>query len=121
MPLLSDEDSARMKAELEALGTLLDSIQSYNSYGKLKAFKFTEEELNSAFKAWPYCDLVDKLKEKAEKFERLVGYLYTAQSYVVEAEKPLFDDMKAAVDSLPIVVASTKIRTSKNMKRCSIH
>lgn len=108
VPLLSDEAAANMKIELDALATMLDSIQSYNSYGKLKAFKFTEEELNAAFKAWPYCDQVDKLKEKAEKFDRLVGYLYTAQSYVVEAEKPLYDEMKAAIDSLPAVVASSK-------------
>ncbi|MDX1908005.1 MAG: DUF6079 family protein [Bacteroidia bacterium] len=107
VPLLSEEDSANMKTELVALATLLDSIQSYNSYGKLKAFKFTGEELNAAFNAYLYCDRVDKLKEKAEKFERLVGYLYTAQSYVVQEEKPLFDDMKAAIDRLSAVVAST--------------
>lgn len=106
VPLLSDDDSAKMKTDLEALGTLLDSIQSYNSYGKLKAFKFTEDELTKAFKAYPYCDLVDKLKEKAEKFERMVGYLYTALSYVVEAEKPLFDEMKSAIDKLPQIVTS---------------
>jgi hypothetical protein len=106
VPLLSDEDSAKMKTELDALGTMLDSIQSYNSYGKLKAFKFLEDELNEAFKAWPNCDLVDKLKEKAEKFEQLVGYLYTAQSYVVEAEKPLYDDIKTAIEKLPQVVVS---------------
>lgn len=108
VPLLSDEDSIKMKTELEALGTMLDAIQSYNSYGKLKAFKFSEEELIAVFKAYPYCDLVDKLKDKAEKFERLVGYLYTAQSYVVQEEKPLFDDIKSAIDSLPAVVSSTK-------------
>lgn len=106
VPLLSEEDSARMKTELETLATLLDSIQSYNSYGKLKAFKFTEDELNAAFKAWPYCDLVDKLKDKAEKFEQLVGYLYSALSYVVEAEKPLYDEIKSAIEKLPQVVIS---------------
>lgn len=108
IPLLSEEDSDKMKIELEALGSTLDSIQSYNSYGKLKAFKFTEDELTVAFKAYPYCSLVDKLNDKAKKFERLVGYLYTAQSYVVQEEKPLFDDIKTAIDSLPTVVASTK-------------
>ncbi|HUZ60111.1 MAG TPA: DUF6079 family protein [Hanamia sp.] len=108
VPLLSDDDSAKMKTELETLGAMLDSVQSYNSYGKLKAFKFTEDELTGTFKAYPYCDLVDKLKDKAEKFERLVGYLYTAQSYVVQEEKPLFDDIKSAIDSLPAVVASSK-------------
>lgn len=105
--LLQDEEISTMKSELEALGNMLDSIQSYNSYGKLKAFKITEEELNSSFKAMPFCERIDKLKEKAEKFERLVGYLYTAQSYVVEAEKPLFEDMKAAIDNLSVVLAST--------------
>jgi hypothetical protein len=108
VPLLSEEDSANMKSQLELLSGILDSIQSYNSYGKLKAFKFTEDELTAAFKAYPYCDLVDKLKDKAEKFERLVGYLYSAQSYVVQEEKPLYDDIKANIESLPAVVASEK-------------
>ena len=106
--LLSDADSASMKTELEALGNMLDGIQSYNSYGKLKAFKFTEQELTTIFKAWPHCDLVDKLQAKAEKFEKMIGYLYTAQSYVVEQEKPLFDEMKTAIDQLPEVLASNK-------------
>jgi hypothetical protein len=106
--LLSDADSASMKTELEALGNMLDGIQSYNSYGKLKAFKFTEQELTTTFKAWPHCDLVDKLQAKAEKFEKMIGYLYTAQSYVVEQEKPLFDEMKTAIDQLPEVLASNK-------------
>ncbi|MBT1707294.1 hypothetical protein KK062_03630 [Fulvivirgaceae bacterium PWU5] len=108
VPLLSEEDNGKMKTELDTLGSMLDNIQAYNSYGKLKAFKFTEDELLAAFKAYQYCDLIDKLKDKAEKFERLVGYLYTAQSYVVQEEKPLFDDIKEAIDSLPMVVSSSK-------------
>ncbi len=108
VPLLSDEECLKMKAELEALATIVDSIQSYNTYGKLKSFRFTESELTEAFKAYTYCGQVDKLKAKAEKFESLVGYLYTAQSYVVQEEKPLFDDIKTAIDSLPNVLSSTK-------------
>lgn len=104
--LLNDADSASMKTELEALGNMLDGIQSYNSYGKLKAFKFTEQELTTTFKAWPHCDLVDKLQAKAEKFEKMIGYLYTAQSYVVEQEKPLFDEIRTAIEQLPEVLAS---------------
>lgn len=104
--LLTDDESAKIKAGLELLGSTLDSIQSYNSYGKLKSFRFTEEELTKAFSAYPFCDLVDKLKDKAVKFDRLVGYLYAAQSYVVEAEKPLFDDIKTAIEKLPAIVIS---------------
>jgi hypothetical protein len=108
VPLISEEDSVKIKSGLDALAVLLDNIQSYSSFGKLKAFKISEEDLINTFKAWPYCDFVDKLKEKSDKFERLVGYLYTAHSYVVQEEIPLWDDIKTAIDSLPLVVASTK-------------
>lgn len=104
--LLSEADTTKIKTELEALATMLDSIQNYNTYGKLKAFKFSEDELTTTFSAFNYCEQIEKLKEKAEKFEQLVGYLHTASSYVVEAEKPLFDEIKAAIDKLPQVVNS---------------
>ena len=106
--LLSDEESLKMKMELEALGVMLDSIQSFTTYGKLKSFNFTEDELITTFQAYAYCDLIDKLKGKAEKFEKLVGYLYTAQSYVVEEEKPLYEQMKSANEDLATVVSSSK-------------
>jgi hypothetical protein len=104
--LLTDEKTQQIKTELDALSTMLDSIQSYNTYGKLKAFKYSEDELKKAFAAWPYCDAVKKLKEKADKFEKLVGYLYTAQSYVVESEKPLYDDINQAINNLGTVMSS---------------
>ena len=40
------------------------------------------------------------------KFEKLVGYLYTAQSYVVESEKPLYDDINQAINNLGYVMPS---------------
>jgi len=106
--LLTDDKAQEMKTELDTLSSLLDSIQSYNTYGKLKAFKYTENELKKAFTAWPYCDTIKKLKERAEKFEKLVGYLYTAQSYVVESEKPLYDDINQAINNLGAVMSSGK-------------
>ena len=53
-------------------------------------------------------DTIKKLKEKAEKFEKLVGYLYTAQSYVIESEKPLYDDINQAISTLGDVMSSGK-------------
>lgn len=106
--LLTDDEAQQMKTELDALSALLDSIQSYNTYGKLKTFKYTEDELKKAFAAWPYCESIKKLKERAEKFEKLVGYLYTAQSYVVESEKPLYDDINQAINKLGNVMSSGK-------------
>lgn len=106
--LLTDDEAQKMRTELDTLSALLDAIQSYNTYGKLKAFKYSEEELKKAFTAWQYCETVKKLKEKADKFDKLVGYLYTAQSYVVESEKPLYDDITNAINSLAAVMSAGK-------------
>ena len=106
--LLPDTVIEKMKNELDTLHTMLDSIQSYNTYGKLKSFRYTSDELKSAFQAYQYCDTIDKLKSRADKFEKLVGYLYTAQSYVVESEKPLYDDITNAIEHLSKVITSEK-------------
>lgn len=106
--LLSGEQAQNIKSDLEELGNVLDSIQSYNTYGKLKSFRFTEEHLIKVFQALSHCEAIDKLKERADKFDKLVGYLYTAQSYVVESEKPLYDDIAAAIQKLPEVLSNKK-------------
>jgi hypothetical protein len=106
--LLTDEQAQKIKTELNTLSTLLDSIQSYNTYGKLKAFKYTEDEMKNAFNAWPYCKTVKMLSDRAEKFDKLVGYLYTAQSYVVESEKPLYDDIVNSINNLGTVMSTGK-------------
>ena len=56
--LLSEEESLKMKTELEALGVMLDSIQSFTSYGKLKSFNVTEEQLKTTFQAYKHCDQI---------------------------------------------------------------
>jgi hypothetical protein len=106
--LLKDDEVTTMKAQLEKLAQLLDGIQSYNSYGKLKSFRFTEDELKETFEAYKLTHHIEKLREKAEKFEKLIGYLIIAQSYVVQEEKPLFDDMKVAIEELPEIITNGK-------------
>ena len=101
-------------------GGVLDGIRSYNTYGKLKAFKYSAEDLAKAFEAYPHCDLVEKLKSRADKFEKLVGYLYIAQSYVVESEQPLYSDITQAIEKLGTTVASNKDSGSNSMRHCSI-
>lgn len=104
VPLLDEEEARRMKSGLDELAALLDGIQTYNTHGKLKAFKYTEEEIHAAFAAYAWCEQIEKLTERAARFEKLVNYLYTAQSYVVESEKPLYDDMGAAIGRLGAVL-----------------
>jgi hypothetical protein len=104
--LLTSEATDKMTAELNTLHTLLDGIQQYNTYGKLKAFKFTEDEIIKTFKAFEHCSVIENLKARAAKFEKLIGYLNTAQSYVIESDQPLYDDISEAVKKLGSVIIS---------------
>lgn len=104
--LLNNQESQQIKSELDQLRGVLDSIQSYNTYGKLKSFRFGEDELATAFKAYAHCEKVENLNSKADKFEKMVDYLYRAQSYVVESEKPLYDDIHTAINQLPEILSA---------------
>jgi hypothetical protein len=102
--LLPEHETQKIKSELDVLASLLDGVQTYNTFGKLKAFKYTEEELTTAFAAFAHCKDIEKLAERAQKFEKLIGYLYTAQSYVVESDKPLYDDIQREISRLGAVL-----------------
>ena len=98
--LIDDSTTADYSSKLHNLINVLDTVRNLDTFGKLKGFKYTEEELEEAFKAYQYCELVATLKEKADKFEGLIKYVTQAKSYVVESEKPLFDNMKNAIAEL---------------------
>jgi len=98
--LLSTEKTLEYLAKLDRFAQMLDSIQSFNTYGKLRGFSHSEDELCEAFEAWPLCDEIEKLVTRASKFESLIAYLSQAQSYVVESERPLYDDMEQEIKRL---------------------
>ena len=104
VPLLTSVKAEEITNGFDKLAAVLDGINAYNTFGKLRGFKYTEIELKEAFAAWQFCDLIEKLEERAIKFENLIGYLYTAQSYVVESERPLYEDINSSIQKLPQVL-----------------
>lgn len=102
--LLSPDRTNEYSAKLGRLAQVLDEILSYNTFGKLRAFKLTVEELDESFKALAICDNIDKLLAHTSKFENLIGYLTQAQSYVVESQTPLYNDMEQAIQKLGSVL-----------------
>lgn len=98
--LLKEKDEDDYKTRMQSLAELLDKIQTYNTYGKLKSFSFTSEELKETFKAYSLCDTIEQLHALAEKFEKLVNYLSQALSYMIESEQPLFNDMSRTIGQL---------------------
>lgn len=112
IPLVEEQTAQEKIMELKKLLGLLDNVHNLDTFGKLKGFKYTEEELEAAFSVWPYCREAEELQEKAAKFEKLIKYLTQAASYVVESEKPLFDDIQKAVGELP-----EKLRSDEKTQR----
>ena len=100
--LLDDYNKEQQIKSLEALQALLDTVQNYDTPGKLKSFKYSEKQLEELFKAYPICKEIEELSRKAEKFSNLIQYLTQAKSYVVESEKPLYDNMEEAINKLAI-------------------
>jgi len=104
--LLPAEKTVEYCAKLDRLAQVLDSIQSFNTFGKLRGFSHSEEDLLEAFEAWPLCEQIEKLITRSTKFESLIAYLVQAQSYVVESERPLYDDMEKEIKRLGEVLLS---------------
>lgn len=98
--LLGDDAKIEYISKLQDLLTILDNVRNLDTFGKLKGFKYTEEELEQAFNSYPICQMTENLKSKAEKFNGLIKYITQAKSYVVESEKPLYDNMEKAIAEL---------------------
>ena len=106
--LLKPSEEEDYRTKLDNLSELLDKIQSYNTYGKLKSFSYTSDVLNETFQAYKLCDKVETLSALATKFEKLINYLSQALSYMIESEQPLFNDMSLAIGELPSKLTSGK-------------
>ena len=99
--LIDDITKTDYITKLQSLLKILDNVRNLDTFGKLKGFKYSEQELDAAFNAYQYCELSENMKSKADKFEKLIKYITQAQSYIVESEKPLYDNMKAVISQLP--------------------
>ncbi len=114
--LLNDEQSQKIKDELETLAKILDGIQNYNTYGKLKNFKYSKDELNKAFEAYKHCGTTARLKSRADLFEKLISYLNGAKSYVPESD-PLHDEVNSEIEKLPEVLATDDVKEIKQYEK----
>jgi hypothetical protein len=102
--LLSDDDQKDVRQKLENLRDLLDRISAINSYGKIKQMQFTEAELSEVLSDFKVCDVIDNLKNLADKFSSLIKYLTEAKHYTIDLN--LVADIDKAIKNLPAVLSS---------------
>lgn len=97
---------AKLKEYQEKLGRLkntLDRIVNFDTYGKLKNFNLSAEEIEEAFEGWPVLQEVRTLRKRAEQFGEYASYLEQGLRYVHEEAKPtLYGDIERALKNLPV-------------------
>jgi len=80
--LLSQEEAIRLRERLGEIKAFLESLQAYNSPGKLKNFRYTVAEVKE------HHEKLEALKE-AQALQGIVRELGTLASYLSEAERVL--------------------------------
>ncbi|KYK31514.1 MAG: ATP-binding protein [Theionarchaea archaeon] len=83
--LLSDKEKERIQTQLSQLKQFLESLQIYNTPGKLKNFKYTNEDITRQRKP------LDMIKE-VESVNKLLNDVQPLASYISEAEAILPKD-----------------------------
>jgi hypothetical protein len=84
-PLLTEQEQSAYRSQLEATKVFLESLQAYNSAGKLKNFRYEATEVYAQQTG------LDQLRE-VEALQQLVTDLGTTASYLSQAELVLPPD-----------------------------
>jgi energy-coupling factor transporter ATP-binding protein EcfA2 len=84
-PLLSADELAEYGARLGSFKVFLESLQVYNTPGKLKNFKYTEDEVKTQKSGMDALTFIGTIEE-------LISELGAASSYVSQAEMALPED-----------------------------
>lgn len=91
--LLGGTDLANQISGLDAAKDFFDSLQAYNSPGKLKNFRYSTDEVRSHEKAVKTLDDLDAVREFIVEHNPTASWLSTAEG-VLSAEHDLVDRMK---------------------------
>jgi hypothetical protein len=84
-PLLREEELRDWRARLEALKGFLEGLSPYNTVGKLKNLRLTQEDIEAQKKNLEILAQVERLRD-------LVGELGTTAAYLSQAEMVLLPD-----------------------------
>jgi len=104
--LISYETTADYRLKLKEFHDLLDKINNFNTVGKLKMFNISPDELEAKFSAYLLCRKIMDIKNNAEKFESLIGYLNSAKTYIIDKEEKLITDINNTIGNLANVLQS---------------
>ena len=97
--LIADEENQKLRTELEESKSFLESLQPFNSPGKLKNFRYDAEEVKSHGAGLKALETVEMLQELMGELNQSVTYISQAEA-VLPAESDWAAKAKAARDDI---------------------
>jgi hypothetical protein len=97
--LLSDQESQKLLEQLEKTKTFLESLQVYNTPGKLKNFRYTVQEINRHKDGLKALGEIRSLQEIVDHLGPLSSYLSNAEAILPEGHE-LTEQIKTTRDRM---------------------
>jgi hypothetical protein len=110
-PLLSEGERQQRRQQLAATKDFLESLQAYNSPGKLKNFRYDADEVRQHQAGMDVLQEIEALQELIRELGSLANYLTQAEA-ALSPEHPWQDKMKQARDDILAAMADPARRSA---------
>jgi len=114
--LLNDQDRQRISEEISELKTFLESLQKYNTEGKLKNFPYQKRDIKSFKEQLETIDELIRLTKFTEDLTPLVHYLSEAE-VILPAENPVRLSIEEAKKRITPDLQDAKKRAEREFRQ----
>ncbi len=113
-PILSEQERDRWSEDLNGVKTFLEGLQPYNSGGKLKNFRYKQEEISAQEQRFDRLSEALALQKLVRELEPNTSYLKTAEVTLPEAD-PWIAAVRQAREKAYQKLADSELRADKKL------
>lgn len=93
--ILAHDETQKLREQLETAKTFFESLQAYNTTGKLKNLRYNGEEIKTHGDSIRSLEMIESLQELVADLGSTASYLATAEA-ILPSDHPWIDQMNAA-------------------------
>jgi len=115
-PILSEQEQTAWRQRLNDVKRFLESLQAFNSAGKLKSFPHDVAAIHAQRSGLALVRELEELAQLVQQVGPMTSYLGKAEA-VLEAGHPWVEGMRARRSELMGMITSAKHRADANFRR----
>lgn len=116
MRLLGESEIADLATQIDATKDFLESLQAFNTPGKLKNFKYSADDINKHKPGIALLESVDQLKQFADSLADYTSYLSSAEGILPEGNE-WREKSRAFKENIRADVLKPENRSSKDFRK----